>query len=50
MLYVDVNGLGAVTVRIIGDSDFKSGDRIGLQFDEDRCRFFTADGQAVNVE
>lgn len=38
---------GAVNVRVMGDSDLKTGDKVGLEFAADRCSFFDAQGQAL---
>ncbi|MHA7776614.1 ABC transporter ATP-binding protein [Roseibium sp. M-1] len=46
-LYVVLDGLGTVLVRISGADEVAEGARIGLAFDEGRMHFFDADDQAV---
>ena len=44
---MDCGDAGQITVRLIGDSRLKPGDRIGLQFSEPDLRFFDKAGQAI---
>jgi multiple sugar transport system ATP-binding protein len=46
-LYVALDGLETVLVRISGADDVSEGTRVGLKFDEPRMHFFDVDGQAV---
>lgn len=46
-LYVALDGLETILVRISGAEAIDEGARIGLMFDEPRMHFFDADGQAV---
>ncbi|MEM6986807.1 MAG: ABC transporter ATP-binding protein [Pseudomonadota bacterium] len=45
----DCGAAGAVNVRISGDSPLTVGDKVGLQFDNDRTLFFDADGERVTA-
>jgi len=44
---VDGGALGQVTVRLVGDTGLKPGDRIGLQFEPAQVHFFDEAGLAV---
>ncbi len=44
---VDGGDLGQITVRVSGDCALKSGDPVGLTFDETRLHFFDENGLAV---
>jgi multiple sugar transport system ATP-binding protein len=46
-LYVALEGLDTVLVRINGSDTVKEGARVGISFDEDRMHFFDADDQTV---
>ena len=46
-LYVALDGLGTIQVRISGSDDVAEGSRVGLAFDESRMHFFDADGRTV---
>ncbi|POF28580.1 ABC transporter ATP-binding protein [Roseibium marinum] len=46
-LYVALDGLETVLVRISGSETVEEGSRIGLKFDETRMHFFDADDQAI---
>jgi multiple sugar transport system ATP-binding protein len=46
-LYVALDGLGTILVRINGSDDVAEGARVGLAFDESRMHFFDAQDQAV---
>ncbi|PWE50809.1 ABC transporter ATP-binding protein [Thioclava sp. NG1] len=43
----DCGPLGAINVRVAGDTDLRPGDVSGLAFEADRTVFFDADGMAV---
>ncbi|MGR3626216.1 MAG: ABC transporter ATP-binding protein [Limimaricola sp.] len=45
---VDCGGeVGKITLRVIGGTDLRPGQRVGLGFDTERLHFFDAEGQAV---
>ncbi|CTQ56450.1 Maltose/maltodextrin import ATP-binding protein MalK [Roseibium album] len=46
-LYVALEGLDTVLVRINGSDTVEEGARVGIRFDEDRMHFFDADDQTV---
>ncbi|TYC52151.1 ABC transporter ATP-binding protein [Rhodobacterales bacterium] len=46
-LYVSLDGLETIQVRINGSEEVAEGARVGLKFDESRMHFFDADGKAV---
>ncbi|WP_299816077.1 ABC transporter ATP-binding protein [uncultured Roseibium sp.] len=46
-LYVALDGLETVLVRISGSESVEEGARIGLKFDESRMHFFDADDKAI---
>ena len=46
-LYVALDGLDTVQVRISGSDTVEEGARVGLRFDETRMHFFDADDQAI---
>jgi multiple sugar transport system ATP-binding protein len=46
-LYVALEGLDTVLVRINGSDTVEEGARVGISFDEDRMHFFDADDQTV---
>ncbi|MGV2977595.1 ABC transporter ATP-binding protein [Roseibium alexandrii] len=48
-LYVALDGLDTVLVRISGSEDFAEGTRIGLKFDESRMHFFDKDDRAIRT-
>ncbi|MFD1695399.1 ABC transporter ATP-binding protein [Roseibium aestuarii] len=48
-LYVTVEGLDTLLVRIDGADEVAEGTRIGLAFDETRLHFFDAQGQAIRA-
>ncbi|MEM1428734.1 MAG: sn-glycerol-3-phosphate ABC transporter ATP-binding protein UgpC [Pseudomonadota bacterium] len=43
---IDAGALGQITVRVVGDTSVRQGERIGLSFDADP-HFFDAEGQAI---
>ncbi|MEO1748579.1 MAG: sn-glycerol-3-phosphate ABC transporter ATP-binding protein UgpC [Pseudomonadota bacterium] len=47
-LYVDVEGIGPITVRAVGERTFNRDDEIYLTFDPERCHLFDGDGQRIN--
>ncbi|MCY4151783.1 MAG: ABC transporter ATP-binding protein [Aestuariivita sp.] len=47
MLFVQCDQLGLLTVRHVGDTDVRAGQRVGLQFDESRTHFFNQAGLAL---
>ncbi|MCZ4261804.1 ABC transporter ATP-binding protein [Limimaricola sp. G21655-S1] len=42
------DALGKITLRVIGGSDLKPGQRVGMGFDTERMHFFDAQGAAVS--
>ena len=46
-LLVDCGSLGAIGLRVDGDTPVQAGDKVGLLFDPDKLHFFDADGQAL---
>lgn len=46
-LYVALDGLDTILVRISGSETIEEGTRIGLKFDESRMHFFDKDDQAI---
>lgn len=44
---IDCAGLGQISVRVIGDADVKTGDRVGLVPDPARVLFFDENGNTV---
>ncbi|KZM51985.1 ABC transporter ATP-binding protein [Labrenzia sp. OB1] len=46
-LYVALDGLETVLVRISGSESVEEGARVGLKFDESRMHFFDADDKAI---
>jgi len=48
MLFVNCEGLGILTVRLVGDVEVKPGDRIGLLLEEEKLHFFDAAGSRLN--
>jgi multiple sugar transport system ATP-binding protein len=46
-LYVALDGLETVLVRISGGDQVEEGSRVGLRFDESRMHFFDNKDQAV---
>jgi len=46
-IYVDCGDLGMLTVRVPDQTDFSTGQSVGLKFDEARVHFFDQDGRAV---
>jgi len=47
MLFVNCGELGLLTVRHVGDTDARPGQRVGLCFDESRTHFFDQGGSAL---
>ncbi|WP_425093248.1 ABC transporter ATP-binding protein [Tropicimonas sp. S265A] len=47
LLVVQLPDAGQATVRVIGDTDLRPGEQVGLEFDATRLSFFDADGLAV---
>lgn len=47
MLFVNCGELGLLTVRHVGDTDARPGQRVGLRFDENRTHFFDSGGIAM---
>ena len=47
MLFVNCGDLGLLTVRHVGDTDVRPGQRVGLRFDEARTHFFGTDGRTL---
>lgn len=47
-LYIDVEEIGSVTVRAVGERSFKRGDEIYLTFEADKCHLFDGDGSRIN--
>ncbi len=46
-LLVDCGPLGAVGLRVDGNTAVRSGDKVGLAFDPDKLHFFDAEGQTL---
>lgn len=46
--YVKVEGVGLITIRIVGFSDLKAGQTAGILFDRKQLHLFAADGRAIN--
>ena len=44
---VDAGPAGQITVRVIGATDLRPGDSVGLVFDPESCHFFASDGRAL---
>lgn len=49
-LYVDVEGLGMITVRAVGERDFHSGETVYLTFPPERSHVFDANDQRINED
>ncbi|WP_421723876.1 ABC transporter ATP-binding protein [Bauldia sp.] len=48
-LYVDVEGIGMVTVRAVGERDFHSDQTVHLTLPPDRCHVFDREGLRINT-
>ncbi len=46
-LYVALDGLETILVRISGAEDVEEGTRVGLTFDESRLHFFDGEDKAI---
>ncbi|TLP48211.1 sn-glycerol-3-phosphate ABC transporter ATP-binding protein UgpC [Cohaesibacter sp. CAU 1516] len=46
-LLVDCGSLGAIGLRVDGNTAVRSGDKVGLVFDPEKLHFFDAEGQAL---